>query len=105
HIAPWLEDVPMNEITVGTLRAWQAQRVKTGVSAGTIHKARTLLSSVLRHAAESEVIPANPLSVVRAPKNGHRDAVQPLSPSTVERIRAAILHPPPREITASASGQ
>ena len=105
HIAPWLEDIPVNEMAVGTLRAWQAARVKAGVSPGTIHKARTLLSSVLRHAAESEAIPANPLSVVRAPKNGHRDAVQPLSPSTVERIRAAILSPPPREIAPSAAGQ
>ncbi|MGO9888952.1 MAG: tyrosine-type recombinase/integrase [Solirubrobacteraceae bacterium] len=105
HVALWLEDVPVNEITVGALRAWQAQRVKAGVSPGTIHKARTLLSSVLRHAAESEVIPANPLSVVRAPKNGHRDAVQPLSPATVERIRAAMLNPPPREIAAAAVGQ
>ena len=105
HIGPWLEDVPINEIAVGTLRAWQASRVKAGVSPGTIHKARTLLSSVLRHAAESEAIPANPLSVVRAPKSGHRDAVQPLSPSTVERIRASMLNPPPREIAASAPGQ
>ncbi len=30
-------------------------------------KARTFLSSVLRHAAESEAIPGNPLSLVRAP--------------------------------------
>ena len=105
HVALWLEDVPVNEITVGALRAWQAQRVKAGVSPGMIDKARTLLSSVLRHAAESEVIPANPLSVVRAPKNGHRDAVQPLSPATVERIRAAMLNPPPCEIAAAAVGQ
>jgi integrase len=105
HVAPWLDEVPVNEITVSMLRSWQSQRVKAGVSPGTIHKARTLLSSVLRHAAESEVIPANPLSIVRAPKNGHRDAVQPLSPATVERIRAAILNPPPREIASSATSQ
>jgi integrase len=105
HVAPWLEDVPVNEITVGMLRSWQAQRVNVGVSPGTIHKARTLLSSVLRHAAESEVIPANPLSVVRAPKSGQRDAIDPLSPSTVERLREVILNPPSREIAPSAPGQ
>lgn len=105
HIAPWLDEVPVNEITVGTLRAWQAERVKAGVSPGTIHKARTLLSSVLRHAAESEAIPANPLSIVRAPRAGQRDAVHPLSPAVVERIRAAMLDPAPREIAAAGPGQ
>src|ERR1019366_1261284 len=100
HIAPWLDDVPLGEITVARLRAWQSARVKAGVSPGTIHKCRTLLSSVLRHAAESEAIAANPLSLVRAPKNGQRDAVRPLAPATVERIRAALVDPPSREIVA-----
>jgi integrase len=105
HIAPWLDDVPLGEITVALLRGWQAERLRAGVNPGTIHKCRTLLSSVLRHAAESEAIPANPLSLVRSPKSGQRDAIQPLSPSTVERIRAAILNPPPRQINASIRGQ
>ena len=74
HIAESLDDVPLSEITVARLRAWQASLFKSGVQAGTIKKARTFLSSVLRHAAESEAIPANPLSLVRAPKAPHRDA-------------------------------
>jgi integrase len=105
HIAPWLDDVPLGEITVALLRAWQADRLKAGVSAGTIHKCRTLLSSVLRHAAESEAIPGNPLSLVRSPKSGPRDAVQPLSPVMVERIRAELLNPAPRQIAASEAGK
>jgi integrase len=64
-----------------------------------------VLSSVLRHAAESEAIVANPLSLVRAPKNGESDAVQPLAPATVEMIRAAMLDPLPREIAAAQPGQ
>ena len=48
------------------LRDGRPQRIKAGVSPGTIRKARTLLSSVLRHAAESGAITANPLSLVRA---------------------------------------
>lgn len=105
HIAPWLDDVPLGEITVSLLRGWQAGRIKAGVNPGTIHKCRTLLSSVLRHAAEDEAIPGNPLSLVRSPKSGQRDAVQPLSPATVERIRAAMLDPRPREIAAASAGQ
>jgi integrase len=105
HIAPWLDDVSLGEITVALLRAWQADWLKAGVSPGTIHKCRTLLSSVLRHAAESEAIPGNPLSLVRSPKSGPRDAVRPLSPMTVELIRGELLNPAPRQIVASSNGQ
>ena len=101
HAEPWLGDLPLAEITVGRLRSWQAERLADGVGVGTIDKARTLLSSVLRHAAESEAIPGNPLALVRAPLAEHRDAVTPLAPSTVEGIRAVLagamdIHVPER---------
>jgi integrase len=105
HIAAPLGDVPLGELTVARTREWQAALVKAGVSAGTIHKARTLLSSVLRHAAESEAIPGNPISLVRPPKADHRDAVVPLAPATIEAIRRALLEPAPREVAASPPGQ
>jgi integrase len=87
------------------VREWQAALIKADVSPGTVHKSRTFLSSVLRHAAESEAIPGNPLSLVRPPKANHRDAVQPLSPLTVEAIRSMLLNPPPREVAAAHEGQ
>jgi integrase len=104
HISPTLDAVPLAEITVSRLRQWQTERLRAGVQPGTIHKARTLLSSVLRHAAESEDAPldANPMSLVRAPASGQRDAVTPLPPSSVEAIRAALLNPQPREVAANA---
>lgn len=105
HVAPRLDDVPLNEFTVARLRGWQAELVKAGVNPGTIHKARTFLSSVLRHAAESEAIPGNPLSLVRPPQAVQRDAVRPLAPATVETIRRALLDPPAREVAASRRGQ
>ena len=105
HIAPWLDDVPLGQFSAPLLSAWQAALIKGGVSPGTIHKARTLLSSVLRHAAENGGIMANPLSLVRAPRSASRDAVQPLSPAVVERIRRAMRTPSDREIGASAPGQ
>jgi integrase len=105
HVAPRLDDVPLSEFTVARLRGWQAELVKAGVNPGTIHKARTFLSSVLRHAAESEAIPGNPLSLVRPPKALQRDAVQPLAPATVETIRRALLDPPAREVAASRPGR
>lgn len=90
HIEPWLGDLPLTELTVGRLRSWQADRLADGVGGGTIDKARTVLSSVLRHAAESEAIPGNPLTLVRAPLAEHRDSVTPLAPITVERIRTVL---------------
>jgi hypothetical protein len=59
HIAPTLDNVPLSELTVGRLRQWQFELIAAGVNVGTIDKARTLLSSVLRHAAESEQLAAN----------------------------------------------
>ena len=105
HIVEDLGDVPMSELTISRVREWQAALVKAGTSTGTIHKARTFLSSVLRHAAESEAIPGNPLPLVRPPAAVHREEVEPLSPATVERIRRAMLSPSPREVSASRDGQ
>ena len=105
HIAPWLNDVPLGQFGAPLLSGWQAALIKAGVGHGTIHKARTLLSSVLRHAAESGAIMGNPMSLVRAPKSEPTDAVQPLSPAVVERIRDAMLNPLDREIGSSALGQ
>jgi integrase len=101
HLAPWLDGVPLGEISVARLRGWQAERMKAGVKPGTIHKCRTLLSSVLRHAAESDAIPANPISLVRAPRADQRDAVKPLAPVTVEKIRHALLNPARRTVSGS----
>lgn len=105
HVAPYLDEVRLQDLTVARLRAWQAERLNAGVSPGTIHKCRTLLSSVLRHAAESEAILANAMTLVRPPKAEQRDAVRPLAPATVEAIRAAMLEPTEREVDASRPGQ
>ena len=105
HIEPWLGDVPLGQFSAPLLHGWQAERIRAGIGPGSIHKARTLLSSILRHAAEAGVIMANPLSLVRARKADQRNAVEPLSPTTIERIRTAMLNPAPREITASSPGQ
>lgn len=105
HVEPWLGSTPITEITVRQLRAWQAGRTGAGVSAGTIHKCRTLLSSILRHAAEDGAIQANPVSLVRAPKAEQRDSVHPLAPRVVENIRRALVDPPAREIVAVSRHQ
>jgi integrase len=105
HVEPTLDHMPLSELTVARLRAWQVALLEAGVSPTSIDKARTVLKSVLRHAAEAEAISANPLSYVRAPKRAQRDRVRPLAPATVEAIRRAMLAPQLREIAASQAGQ
>lgn len=102
HLSPTLDAVPLSEITVSRLRAWQVERIKAGTQPGTIDKCRTLLSSILRHAAEAEAIPANPMGLVRPPAAEQRDAVVPLAPSTVEAVRRAMLNPAPTEVAANS---
>ncbi|MFL5816881.1 MAG: tyrosine-type recombinase/integrase [Conexibacter sp.] len=90
HIAPHLDAMPLREITVSVLRRWQAGLIAAGVGHGAIMRARAVLSSMLRHAAESEAMPANPLTLVRAPRAPHRESIRPLAPATVESIRACL---------------
>lgn len=105
HIAPTFNETPIREITVSSLRAWQAALRKDGVGSETVKKARTYMSSVLRHAAESEMIHANPMGLVRAPKPDPKDEVRPLSPAEIERIRLAALHPRERTVGGSSDEQ
>ena len=85
-----LGHLPLQELTVGRLREWQTELLRAGVSPHGVLKARVFLSSVLRHAAESEAIPGNPLSLVRAPRQDHKEEVQPLVPLLIEEIRALL---------------
>jgi integrase len=93
YVQPRLGHMPLRDVTVSELRAWQAGVLAAGKSADRVSKCRTMLSSVLRHAAESEAIAANPLGLVRPPKAEHRDAVKPLAPVTVEALRQVLLNP------------
>jgi integrase len=95
HVQNWLGSLPLSHLTVSKLREWQARRLAAGASPETVIKARVMLSSVLRHAAESQGIDGIPLYLVRPPKPTHRDATTPLSPATVERIRAVLAAPMP----------
>ncbi len=105
HIGPELDLTPLRELTVARLRAWQAGRLKDGVSVSEVRHCRVFLSSVLRHAAESEAIAANPMGLVRAPKAAQADEVVALAPSAVEAIRAVASAPMARQIADAAPGK
>ena len=95
--------MPLGQFSAPLLSGWQAALIKAGVGPGTIHKARTLLSSVLRHAAENGAIMANPLSLVRAPTVG---AAGRGAAALTRRRRAhprRDAEPAPREVGASSA--
>lgn len=92
HVLAQLGGVVLTRVTASTIRSWQSELVARGTPVDTIRKARTVLSSVLRHAAESDAIPANPVSVVRAPRRTAPTAVRPVELLEAERIRLELLH-------------
>jgi integrase len=55
-------------------------------------KARTVLSSILQTAIEGELLAANPVRTVRAPRRSLQDEVRPLAPAAVEALRAQLSH-------------
>jgi len=57
----WL-DTPMSEITRADVERWQGEREAKGEAYGTSKRSLGALKTLLAHAAERKVIPANPLA-------------------------------------------
>ena len=94
-----LGQLPLSALTITELAEWQAQLLDRGLSPDAVGKARTVLGSVLTHAAREQVT-TNHLAAVRRPRRAHRDEVEPLPPSEVERIRAQLTNPRDRIIVS-----
>lgn len=91
HIEHSLGALPIVRVDGAQLRRWQARTLAGGASSPTIRKCRTVISSVLRHAAEEGAIEHNAVSIVRPPRREQVEAVQPLAPVMVEAIRRELL--------------
>lgn len=91
HLEHSIGLLPIVEVDGAQLRRWQARSLAGGMSSQTVRKCRTVLSSVLRHAAEEGAIAANPVSIVRPPRREQVEAVQPFPPAVVEQIRSELL--------------
>jgi integrase len=90
HIAPTLGNLPLHAIKPGVLARWQARVHEHGHEA--LVKARTVLSSILQTAVETELLAANPIRAVRAPRAPLKDEVRPLAPAAVEALRGQLEH-------------
>jgi integrase len=89
HIAPFLGDLKLSELTPELIARWQAERVAAGAGREAIRQAMKLLGNILQRAMEGGRIGRNPTRVVRKIAPPRRREVRPLAPATVEALRAA----------------
>lgn len=89
HISPHLGSMPLREIRTEVISGWQADLVTAGVGAVTVKRTVILLGTILQRAAESGRIPSNPQRLVRKVRLPRRREVVPLSPASIEAMRAA----------------
>jgi len=105
HLAPTFADVPLREVTVERIAAWQAEKQRAGTGAASIRKAHTLLGSILQRAFETGHIPTNPQRIVSKVKAPTKREVRVLAPVHVEAMRRHLLSPEPVSVGGSRAGQ
>jgi integrase len=89
HVLPELGPLELRAITPETIARWQADRLAAGYGRVAIRHAFDLLGSILQRAFEGGQIQTNPVRAVRKAPRPRRAEVRPLSPMTIERMRAA----------------
>ncbi len=96
HILPHLGDIPINEITVSTVREWQNQIMqaksiysKKPLSQHTLRNINVCLSSILNFAVRFHGLPSNPVKITKGmgKTNAHLDFWEA---DEYEKFRAAI---------------
>ena len=90
HLAPRIGALALHEITPDVVSRLQADLLTAGAGHEGTAKALTVLSAILQRAAESQLIAANPVRLVRKARAPMRDEVRPLAPVSVEALRAVL---------------
>ncbi|MFL5845305.1 MAG: tyrosine-type recombinase/integrase [Solirubrobacteraceae bacterium] len=90
RLEPRFGSLPLDALKPRMVSQWRAELVAEGVGPEAIRRAMTLLQAMYSVAIEWGEASANPVSVVRKPRQGRRRAVQPLAPEAVEKLRAEI---------------
>jgi integrase len=105
HILDRLGGYELREFTPQLIADFrhQLERRKAGVE--TTRKALWMLSSMFRRAQMLGLVTRNPVDAVDKPRQRSARMFEPLSPLTVERIRAIMLAPQTRTVLASRPGQ
>lgn len=96
HLAPYLGELRLTELTPEVIGRWQAERVAAGAGRVALLHSLDLLGSILQRAVEGGRLARNPVRLVRKIARPRRREIRPLAPSTVEAMRAAAN---PRDAT------
>src|SRR4051812_10741555 len=83
HIAPFLGELKLSELTPEVIGRWQAERVAAGAGREAIRQAMKLLGNILQRAVEGGRIGRNATRVVRKISPPRRREARPLAPVTV----------------------
>ena len=90
HVLPRVGGIPLRELTLPVCQRFASDLVRDGVGPATRHRAIVLLGSVMQRAVEWGRIPANPVRSVRKSPQRREREVRPLSPASVEALRARM---------------
>jgi integrase len=90
HVLPRLGSMRLSAITPEVVERFRAELEAAGVGQPTIYRALALLQGILRRAVEWRRIGHNPVKAVQKPKVRRQREVRPLSPLTVEQLRAVV---------------
>jgi integrase len=91
HIAPYIGDVELRNISAETVARWQAERLGAGAGPVAARHALNLLGSIVQRAVEAERLPANPVRLVRKAPIPRSAEVEPLAPRTIEAMRTYLV--------------
>ena len=89
HVLGRLGALRLHEITPVAIEQYRSELEAAGIGQPTIYRALALLQGVLQRAVEWQRIAQNPVKLVRKPQVRRLRDVRPLSPATVEELRAA----------------
>jgi integrase len=92
HIIPRLGAVRLQAMTRDLIAELRAAMKVEGFGDSVIRKTLALLQNILERAVEWRRIDANPARGIRKPSDRRTRVVRPLTPRTVERLRAHLLN-------------
>jgi hypothetical protein len=98
HLLPALGDVELRQITPNVVEDLRERMARGGVGVPTQRKTLMLLQGILRRAVVRGLVPVNVAQLIDKPRQKPTVLPQPLTPLTVERIRAIMLEPRTRTV-------
>ena len=91
RLGPRFGGLVLDAIRPRLVSEWRAELLAAGVGVEAVRYAMVLLQAMFTLAIEWGEAQANPVSVVRKPRQGRQRAIDPLAHEDVERLRAVLL--------------